>query len=262
MRHNLWFTGMCLAFGMASANAQNVTPDGAVLIDQQHALVGGIGGTDASGFPVTISQPGLYRLASNLVVFSADTTAVEIITDNVVLDLNGFSILGPTVCPIGVTNTIGGAETTVTSCGPTGAGVGVSAGQPFTISSTGPVAFGHVGVKVINGTIAGMGSHGVVLGPAGRLENVTLRSNGGTGLLIGRGSIVKNNIAIGNGGFGFFIGNASIGQGNVSTLNRGVGMEVGSGLTADNVSHRNGDFGLVQFGDASPHVFVNNSVIP
>ena len=263
MRRKLSLISACLAFSAASANAQNATPDGAVLISQQHALVGGIGGADGSGFPVTISQPGLYRLTSNLVVSSPDTNAIEITADNVVLDLNGFSILGPTVCPIGVTLSTGGsAEDTVTSCSPTGAGVGVSAGQPYTISSAGPVASGRVGIKVMNGTIAGMGSHGVVLGPAARLENVTLRSNGGTGALVGRGSIVKTNIAIGNGGLGFFIGNASIGQGNVSTLNKGVGMEVGSGLTIENVSHRNGTFGLVQFGDSSPHVFVNNSAIP
>ena len=72
--------------------------DGIVLIDQSHALAGGITPGDAAGFPVTISQPGSYRLSGNLIVPDMNTTAIVITADGVTLDLNGFSIMGPVVC--------------------------------------------------------------------------------------------------------------------------------------------------------------------
>jgi hypothetical protein len=62
--------------------------DGVVPIDQ--AVVAASG-----GFPYKITVPGSYRLSGNLVVKAADTTAVDIQTSNVTLDLNGFSITGP-----------------------------------------------------------------------------------------------------------------------------------------------------------------------
>src|SRR5947199_6672479 len=72
--------------------------DGVVLIDQNRALAGGVTPGDAPGFPVTISLAGSYRLSGNLTVPNANTTAISITSDNVTIDLNGFSIIGPTVC--------------------------------------------------------------------------------------------------------------------------------------------------------------------
>ncbi len=52
--------------------------DGVILIDQSKAMAGNITPGDAPGFPVTISQPGSYRLSSNLDVskFGPNTTAI------------------------------------------------------------------------------------------------------------------------------------------------------------------------------------------
>src|SRR5437660_10259917 len=75
---------------------------------------------DTPGFPVTISQPGSYRLSSNLTVPDANTTAILITSDNVTLDLNGFSIMGPVFC---LHSTPPGQ---IFRCGPVGFGVGVS----------------------------------------------------------------------------------------------------------------------------------------
>lgn len=58
--------------------------DGVVLINQSTI-------TSAGGFPYTISQPGSYKLAGNLVV-PANTNAILIAANNVTLDLAGFSI--------------------------------------------------------------------------------------------------------------------------------------------------------------------------
>src|SRR5947199_10311415 len=72
--------------------------DGVVLINQNAALAGNVTPGDAPGFPVTISVSGSYRLSGNLTVPDTVTTAIRIQADNVAIDLNGFSILGPLVC--------------------------------------------------------------------------------------------------------------------------------------------------------------------
>ncbi len=53
---------------------------------------------DTSGFPITITNSGSYRLTSNLVSSSTTDNVIEITADNVTLDLNGFSIIGPRTC--------------------------------------------------------------------------------------------------------------------------------------------------------------------
>ena len=72
---------------------------GVVLITQAKALAGDVTPGDAPGFPVSITRPGSYRLTSNL--RSPSSLAIEIAADNVSLNLNGFSIIGPNVFPSG-----------------------------------------------------------------------------------------------------------------------------------------------------------------
>lgn len=99
--------------------------DGVVLINQANALAGNVTPGDTAGFPVTISQPGSYRLSGNLTVPDANTNAIEIASNNVSIDLNGFSIIGPTVC-----NSIG-------VCTNTGKGIGIVDAIPFLEQSRG-----------------------------------------------------------------------------------------------------------------------------
>lgn len=141
--------------------------DGVVLINQ--SIVNGAG-----GFPYTISQPGSYKLSGNLTVPNANTTAIQISADNVSLDLNGFSILGPTVC----------SGTPGAGCSPTGTGFGVAAS-------------GHRGISVENGTVRGMGSGGIALGIDGRVEKVHVDSNGQFGIAA-TGGIVRDSRATNN----------------------------------------------------------------
>jgi len=97
--------------------------DGVVLINQSAALAGNLTPGDAPGFPVTISVSGSYRLSGNLTVPDANTTAILITAENVTIDLNGFSILGSTVC-----------SGFPTSCSPTGSGHGITGGVVKNIS--------------------------------------------------------------------------------------------------------------------------------
>lgn len=97
---------------------------------------------DAPGFPVTISQPGSYRLSGNLTVPDLNITAIHITADHVTLDLNGFSIIGPGVC-----------TSRPTTCPAPGRGIGVQAG--------GDQALGPRGVRILNGSVRGMGLLGI-----------------------------------------------------------------------------------------------------
>ncbi len=74
--------------------------DGVTLIDQNRAIAGGVTPADPAGFPVSINQPGSYRLSGNLTV-PMGVNGIEINVDGVSLDLNGFSIVGPGVFPNG-----------------------------------------------------------------------------------------------------------------------------------------------------------------
>ena len=85
--------------------------------------------------PIVISKSGSYKLRSTITVPNANTTAIGITADNVTLVLNGFSILGPTVCS-------GGPP--VTSYTPSGSGIGVDSASS-----------GKAGTTVINGTVQG-----------------------------------------------------------------------------------------------------------
>ena len=74
--------------------------DGVVLINQTNALAGNVTPGDTPGFPVTITQPGSYRLSSNLNL--GYPGAIDIESDNVTIDLNGFSIIGGGICYVDV----------------------------------------------------------------------------------------------------------------------------------------------------------------
>lgn len=66
-------------------------------IDQNKALAGSVTPGDAPGFPITLSVPGSYKLTGNLVV-PGGLDGIEITSDNVTLDLNGFRIAGSGAC--------------------------------------------------------------------------------------------------------------------------------------------------------------------
>lgn len=84
----LRFLAICTLFASST-----YAVDGVVLIDQNRALAGNVTPGDTAGFPVTISQPGSYRLSGNLTVGTANVRAIQITVDNVTLDLNGFQVL-------------------------------------------------------------------------------------------------------------------------------------------------------------------------
>jgi hypothetical protein len=220
--------------------------NGAVLIDQATAIAGNVTPGDTPGFPVTITQPGSYRLASNLVVPNENTTAIVISADNVTVDLNGFTILGTTVC-----------DSATIVCAPTGTGDGID-------------FRGRYAITIVNGTIKGMGHFGLngydgttALGRVARVERVAAIGNGRVGISATNFAIVVGNIAFNNGSHGIYCGAVCIIQQNNSGDNGGDGVTTGeSSYVAGNVFRRNAHFGLNAMLDTgyANNIFVRNSV--
>jgi hypothetical protein len=209
--------------------------DGVVLIDQNKAMAGNVTPGDTPGFPVTISQPGSYRLDSNLTVPDANTTAVQITASNVTLDLNGFSIVGITKCNYVILHIPGPFSF---SCAPGGgSGVGVE-GSKADLS----------GIKIMNGTIQGMGSDGVMLyGDAITIEKVSAVSNGGNGF-----HLVAFNFAFQSN----YVHNLSD---SVASRNQLNGANVDSGTAMRNSFVLNGGDGLlINFGSVIDNQFWGN----
>ncbi len=153
--------------------AAAVAGDGRVEISQARVLAAG-------GFPYTISQPGSYVLTSDLSV-PAGVSGILLQTDRVFLDLNGFAILGPSVCqPAG-------------ACPPgAGFGIGLPAIAPFPGSR----------VTVVNGEVSGFGDNCVRLFEDARLERLVLRHCGANGAFVEGGSILIGNRVSNYGQFG------------------------------------------------------------
>lgn len=150
------FLASLLTLAAVGAQAQTT-------LDQNKALAGGAIPGDAPGFPVTISQPGSYKLTGNLTV-PANTTAIDITVPGVTLDLNGFSIMGPMKCVMG-----GVGKTMCTS-------VQNNFGTPLVQAVDGSI--------LRNGVVQGSTGMGIKLIGMGHLvEGVTIMSTAGAAIL-------------------------------------------------------------------------------
>ena len=212
--------------------------DGVILSDQNKALAGAVTPGDAPGFPVTLTQSGSYRLASNLVVPDANTSAIVIGKGaiGVSIDLNGFSIIGP---------------------GTVGTGIGISSAPDDPSSPFG--TFSNVGASVRNGTIFGMGSSGISLLAAGSaIENVTITKNGSFGIVANLCTLTRNRI-MKNGAGGINASSCVVTQ-NMISQNTGAGIQANDSLIVDNALIVNAGVGLAAANDGfGRNVFSSNN---
>ncbi len=72
--------------------------DGLIQINHARALAGGVTAGDTAGYPVTLSESGSYLLTGNLTAPNQNTTILAETAERVSIDLNGFAIVGATVC--------------------------------------------------------------------------------------------------------------------------------------------------------------------
>src|SRR5712671_2732381 len=165
--------------------------DGVVLINQASVNAAG-------GFPYKITVSGSYKLSSNLVL-AGTTDVIQVQADNVTIDLNGFSIIGPVTC------------TGVSPCsGPFFIGNG--------IQST------NNNMTLRNGTIQGMGRGVQSTGDATRIEEVTVTQCRFGGIFINSG-IVRRNQVFSNGSNGIVITSGVV-ENNLVSFNAANGIGI------------------------------------
>ena len=183
--------------------------DGVVEISQASVAAGG-------GFPFLISAEGSYVLTSNLVVTDPNLDAIQISSDYVTLDLNGFHISGPVTCS-----------------GPPGS-ISCSAGLGVGIGSTGRA------VDIRNGAVSGFGAGGLALADESRVSTLHVAANGATGIVVGAMSNVAETWVLDNAGDGVVTGADSLVVGTTSSFNNGIGLVLGAGSGfSDSVLNQN-----------------------
>lgn len=210
----------CLMAIAQSASAQAV-------ITQNSALAGNVTPGDAAGFPITITQPGSYKLMSNLVV-PAGTGGIEIKSDNVTLDLNGFTIAGPTTCTrttatmaVTCSTTTGGYSNVGVKLNATGGMATVRNGsvQGFMIG-----VFGDYGwLNVDNLSVKFNSYMGVALTMGGTLSNSRVQYNGSYGVNVTGSAINRVDVSY-NGGFGIYGDRMSPVSDSTVSYNKGIGV--------------------------------------
>jgi len=201
--------------------------DGVLEINQACAVNTGCFSGDTAGYPVKITGAAghSYRLTSDLNVDQSTNAILVQQANNVSIDLNGFSIVGPVTC-----------SGTPVACTPTGVGHGVS--------SVGDPAVRGVSVK--NGSITGMGWYGVILADQSEITNLRVSNNRGHGIVVNFGSLVSGNNAELNGDGGIYAGDGSTVSGNVVYKNGGNGISTSAGSTiSGNVAYENDDDGII-----------------
>jgi hypothetical protein len=98
------FASLIAATLLSAAPASAVTNEnGEVLITQAAVNAGNITPGDTPGFPVTISVPGTYRLATNLTV-TTQVNGIEVRANEVTIEMGGRTLAGSGVGRNGITS--------------------------------------------------------------------------------------------------------------------------------------------------------------
>ncbi|MEW5804456.1 MAG: right-handed parallel beta-helix repeat-containing protein [bacterium] len=108
--------------------------------------------TLSTTFPILLDEPGNYLLMSDLTVSAVDTNCLQITADEVILDLNGYTLSGP------------------------GKGIGSS--------GCGILACGQDCITIRNGTIQGFFTGLTLSGTSHEVKNLNVLNNTSCGLVI------------------------------------------------------------------------------
>lgn len=226
-----------LAVGWLALAAPAWAGDGALEINQACVENGCFPG-DTPGFPIQTEAEKKYVLTSSLVVGSLNVPGV-VLAYNAALDLNDFTIRGPTFCdgdPVDCVNTGNGSVD------------GVSLGERSVLR---------------NGTVTGFGRMGVYVNDAALVDDVQISHNGQDGISgLGMGSVIKNCRIHDNGDRGIqlsFLG--ALITGNAVFFNAGIGISAPAATIVGNSIYKNGGFGIEGFGTAgygSNNLYFNN----
>ena len=204
--------------------------DGVLEINQACATsAGGCFPGDASGWPVTIASRGSYRLTGNLSV-PLNTTAIQIDSTFVTVDLGGFVVDGQNTC----------AGYPVSGCTSEFGAPGINSIQYLVVVRNGSVTgmsgdcihLGGASSEAADVRVLFCGGNaGIRMGAAGRVSHSFSGANLNYGILMDDGGTVVDNESRANGSTGLAMGGAAHGGSliqNVTTDNRGRGITADS----------------------------------
>ncbi len=150
-----------------------ITPLSAYGVDGQIKI------TQPSSFPIVIYQSGSYVLTRTITLSTTDVNGIEINADNVTLDLNGHTLIGP--------------------------------GKQNGSSGSGIYADNRNNIVIINGTLRDFKECGIVLnGSNHQIRNIRVYSNGLNGISAMSSTNISNCAASYNGSHGFCTSDSTI----------------------------------------------------
>jgi hypothetical protein len=223
-----------LAFLLASPAAA----DGEVLLTHAKALAGNVTPGDAPGYPITISQYGVYQFAGAIHP-TAGSIGIQVTGSDVTIDLNGFRMHGSTTAWHGIT---GGVDNVTIRNGTiTGFkfdGINGS-GDKWVVEDMRVVDNGRYGIYP--------------LGYSARVVNNTASENGLIGIRCHHHCLVEGNVVTENGSTGVAISSGMV-LGNTIASNVGLGISAGAvtGIGNNTISSNNGGFNPQVSNDAQP----------
>lgn len=192
------------------------------------------------GFPFKITEPGNYKLGSNLVV-PANTSGIQILANDVTLDLNGFAVTGGVVCDVqGITCT--GIPTSGETIG-IEAIIGFANGQRSNIFGV-TIKNGHVrgftfGISTFGGLVEEITAQGNLRAGISAFEAVVRRNdasrNHGAGVECNQCTVRDNMAAFNQGNqFTLVFGGVFAGNTAVTSSATGLGVDIANVVVSDN----------------------------
>lgn len=153
--------------------------------------------------PLTITIPGSYYLTEDLHAVGFGNDMITIASDDVSLDLRGFTIVG--------SSEVAQADDGIA------------------------IPFDTTNVSIANGAIRACIGSGInaVAATAGEYRNLRLQGNVGHGMRVGASSIVESCVATGNGDRGIYV-TESVVTGCIAQDNDSVGIQIGDRSRAFN----------------------------
>jgi hypothetical protein len=209
--------------------------DGVIEINQAKVVAAG-------DFPFLITEPGSYRLTSNLDLCDlsagvctstvhVNDNAITITAPNVTLDLNGFEIVDD----------------------PTGTGNGIEAlAQNNVVVRNGTIRNRSTGVNLTGShcrvqdiRAVDNSSIGISVGIHGTVSDSVSHSNGSNGILVGDHGTVSDSVATSNTLVGINVGDHATVSGSIANSNGSSGINAGSAvLVVDSIASDNGANGI------------------
>ena len=195
--------------------------DGEILITHAKALAGNVTPGDTAGYPVTVSIPGRFKLASNLFV-AANKIGIQVTGANATIDLNGFTMQGSNAAWHGITGGVDGVTIrngTITRFQFDGIN---GAGQYWVVADMQVLENGRYGIaltaqeglgRVLNSTVSGNTYIGITC-VACLVQGNVVGNNGSIGITTAGASILGN-LIYDNGGVGASLNGGGYGQNTV-----------------------------------------------